>query len=244
MSNRYDDDLSMAQGFNFLRESDSAKHLLAYGIRALRTAAFIETTRDPILTMLSIGVEKMLKLGLGLRHVEDHRVWLPARVLKNEYRHDLAKMESLLREAIRGNVTHATNRSYVDKALVAIDADPVWLPLVSALNRYGQEGRFYYLDALAENPQREESPQTFWDVAERIALENEPELNAQFHEMMNDISLSNEFYRRLNERMADSLQRFWDLVAMAAVQGVLGERGKAWGHDFKSIGRQIASAPN
>lgn len=45
---------------------------------------------------------------------------------------------------------------------------------------------------------------------------------------------------KLNERMADSLQRFWDLVAMAAVQGALGERGKGWDHDFKSIGRQIA----
>jgi len=230
----------MAQGFDFLRESDSAKNLLAYGIRALRTAAFIETTRDPIMTMLSIGVEKMLKLGLGLRHVENHRVWLPARVLKNEYRHDLVKMESLLREAIRDNFTQATNRSYVTKALAAVDADPVWLPLLSALNRYGKDGRFYYLDVLAENPQREESPQTFWDVAERIALEREPELNALFREMINDISQSDEFYRRLNERMADSLQRFWDLVAMAAVQGVLGERGKAWGHDLKSIGRQIA----
>ena len=67
--NPHDDDLSVLQGLNFLQESDSAKHLLAYGIRALRTAAFIETTRDPIMTMLSIGVEKMLKIGLGLDYL-------------------------------------------------------------------------------------------------------------------------------------------------------------------------------
>ena len=95
---------------HLIQESDSAKHLLAYGIRALRTAAFIETTRDPIMTMLSIGVEKMLKLGLGLVHVEDNRVWLPARVLKYDYRHDLIKMEALLRESIRNNVDRATHR--------------------------------------------------------------------------------------------------------------------------------------
>jgi len=237
---RYDDDLSRLQEINLIQESDSAKHLLAYGVRTLRTAAFIETTRDPIMTMLSIGVEKMLKLGLGLLHVEDNRVWLPARVLKNDYRHDLIKMEALLREAIRDNRDRATHPYYVDQALAAVDADPVWPSLVSALNRYGQEGRFYYLDALAENPQREESPQTFWDAAERVALENEPELNDLFQRMISDFSLSDEFSKSLNDRTADSLQRFSDLVTMAAVQGVLGDRGKAWGHDFKTVGRQVA----
>ena len=238
--NPHDDDLSVLQGLNFLQESDSAKHLLAYGIRALRTAAFIETTRDPIMTMLSIGVEKMLKIGLGLDYLATNRVWLPLAVLKNDYRHNLVKMEALLRDAIRDNVGRATHRYYIDQALAAVESDPVWMPLVAALNRYGQEGRFYYLDALAENPQREESPQVFWDAAERVALENEPELNDLFRKMVDDFSLSEEFYSKLNSRMADSLQRYWDLVAMAGVQGVLGDRGKAWGHDFKLIGRQIA----
>ena len=230
----------MLQGLNFIQESDSAKHLLAYGVRALRTAAFIETTRDPIMTMLSIGVEKTLKLGLGMDHLASNRVWLPLNVLKNDYRHNLIRMEGLLRDAIRENIGRATHRYYVDQALAAVESDPVWPPLVAALNRYGQEGRFYYLDALAENPQREESPQVFWDAAERVALDNEPELNNLFQRMMADYSLSDEFYRRLNERMADSLRRFWDLVAMSGVQGVFGQRGKGWGHDFKAIGRQIA----
>lgn len=233
-----DDDLSMLQGLNLIQESDSAKHLLAYGIRALRTAAFIETTRDPIMTMLSIGVEKMLKLGLGMNHIAGTGVWLPLTVLKNDYRHNLIKMDALLRDAIRNNITRATHRYWVDEALAAVEGDPVWSPLVAALNRYGQEGRFYYLDALAENPQRDESPQTFWDAAERVALENDPELNDLFDRMLADYSLSDEFYRKLNERMAGSLQRYWDLVAMAGVQGVLGDRGKGWGHDFQNVGRQ------
>ncbi|WP_378145896.1 hypothetical protein ACFJGV_00130 [Cnuibacter sp. UC19_7] len=242
MANHYDDDLSVHQGLNLIQESDSAKHLLAYGIRAIRTAAFIETTRDPIMTMLSIGVEKMLKLGLGLSHLASNRVWLPVSVLKNDYRHNLIKMEALLREEIRDNVGRATHRYFVDEALAAVDSDPVWAPLVAALNRYGQEGRFYYLDALAENPQREESPQAFWDAAERVALESEPEINAYFQRMMTDLSLSDEFYRRLNARIADSLQRYWDLVAMAGVQGVFGDRGSGWGHDFKNVGRQVAGS--
>ncbi len=237
--NRYSDELSKLQEINLIQETDSAKHLIAYGIQSLRTAAFIETTRDPIMTMLSIGIEKALKLGLGLLHVEENRTWLPARVLKNEYRHDLVKMESLLREAIRTNTARATHRYWVDEALAAVDTDLVWPALVAALNRYGQEGRFYYLDALADNPQREESPQVFWDAAERVALESDPTLKGLFDRMMRDYSLSDEFYRKLNERMADSLQRFYDLMSMAAIQGVVGERGKAWGHYFKNVGRQI-----
>ncbi|MEI3866338.1 hypothetical protein V6S02_04475 [Microbacterium sp. CCNWLW134] len=240
MGKQFDDDLTLLQGTHLIQESDSAKHLLAYGIRALRTAAFIETTRDPIMTMLSIGVEKMLKLGLGLNHMAATRVWLPLSVLKNDYRHNLIRMEELLREAIRANVGRATHPYYVNEALAAVDHDPVWPSLVIALNRYGQEGRFYFLDALADNPQREPSPQAFWDAAERVALENDPELNELFNRMISDYSLSERFYRRLNERAADSLQRFWDLVAMAGVQGVLGDRGKGWGHDFKLIGRQVA----
>lgn len=239
MKSRYDDELTMQQGLNLEQESDSAKHLLAYGVRTLRTAAFIETTRDPIMTMLSIGIEKLLKLSLGLLHVEDNRQWLPLEVLKNEYRHDLIKMERLLREAIQERADRATHRYYVDQALTTVENDPVWPPLIAALNRYGKEGRFYYLDALAENPQREESPQSYWDVAERAALEAEPGLNSLFSRMMSDFSLSDEFYQRLNARVADSLQKWWNLVAMAAVQGVLGERGKAWGHGIKAVGRQI-----
>jgi len=240
MLNRLDDDLSRLQEINLIQESDSAKHLLAYGIRALRTAAFIETTRDPIMTMLSIGIEKMLKLGLGLLHVEDQGVWLSARVLKSDLRHDLIKMECLLREAIRNHRARATHVAFVDQALAEVDADPVWPSLVAALNRYGQEGRFYYLDALAENPQREESPQVFWDAAERVVLDNDEAISDLFQRMLSDFSLSDEFARSLNGRMADSLQRFWDLVTMSAVQGVLGTRGKAWGLDLKNVGRQMA----
>lgn len=241
MGNRYDDDLTLQQSLNLDQESDSTKHLLAYGMRALRTAAFIETTRDPIMTMLSIGVEKLLKVALGLLHVEDYGQWLSLQVLKNEYRHDLIKMEALLREAIHSRVDRATHRYYVDQALTALEADPVWPPLVAALNRYGKEGRFYYLDALAENPQREDSPQSFWDAAETVALESDSELKELFNRMMSDFALSDGFYQQLNARVADSLQRWWDLVAMSAVQGVLGERGKAWGHGINAIDRQILS---
>ena len=78
MKSRYDDELTMQQSLNLEQESDSAKHLLSYGVRTLRTAAFIETTRDPIMTMLSIGVEKLAlhrrQWSQG-RHLSDPARW-------------------------------------------------------------------------------------------------------------------------------------------------------------------------
>lgn len=111
------------------------------------------TTRDPIMTMLSIAVEKLLKVAFGLLHIKDHRHWLPLHVLKNDYRHDLVRTEQLLRETIHDRADRATHRFYMDQALTVLESDPVWPPLIAALNRYGKDGRFYSLDALAENPQ-------------------------------------------------------------------------------------------
>lgn len=235
----FDDDLSHLQGLHLIQESDSAKHLLAYGLRTLRLAAFHDTTRDPVMTMLSIGVEKLQKVALGLLHVAEHRVWLPRRTLQYEYGHDLVSMESGLREAIRAKANRATHRPLVDQLLAAVDADPVWPPLVSALDRYGRAGRFYYLDALADSPQQEESPQAFWDRVDRAAVDADPDLTQLFHDTMTDFSLSDEFNKKLNARAADSLQQWWDLVAVAGVQGVLGDRGKGWGHDIRTVGRQV-----
>ncbi|WP_457098831.1 hypothetical protein [Microbacterium sp. P5_E9] len=223
---QYDDNLSRLQGLQLIQESNSARHLIAYGIRVLRTSARTEPVRDPILTMLSIGVEKTMKLALGLLSLAEHRVWLPYSVLKNTYRHNLLLMDGLLRDGIREHVCRATHRSYVDHALQAVDEDPVWMPLLIALNHYGEQGRFYYVDALADRPQKEDSPEGFWADIEEAARESDPELDALLHRYWADSTLIDEYHQRLHARIADSLQRWWDLVSMASVQGVLGGRGE------------------
>lgn len=235
----FDDGLTQSQGLLLIQESDSAKHLLAYGLRALRQSAFHDTTRDPVMTMLSIGVEKLLKVALGLFHVDVEGAWLSKQTLKNEYRHDLIRMESLLREKIRENLDSATHRGYVEDLLDAVDGDPVWPPLLAALNRYGQEGRFYYLDALADNPQTQESPAAFWAEVDRAAMENDEDLRVLFNRSIQDLSLTDEFNKRLNAAAADSLQQWWQLVAMAGTQNLMGKRGSSWGLDQGIIGRQV-----
>ena len=58
----FNDGLSQSQALALIAETTSARNLLGYGIRALRQSEFLETTIDPVMTMLSIGVEKLQKM--------------------------------------------------------------------------------------------------------------------------------------------------------------------------------------
>lgn len=234
-----DDGLTQHQGILLIQESDSAKHLLAYGLRALRLSAFHDTTRDPILSMLSIGVEKLLKVSLGLIHLDDHHEWPTQKTFRTVYRHDIVKMEQLLRDELRTRAGRATHRRYFDPLLAALDADPVWQPIVEALNRYGQQGRFYYLDALAGATHDDDSPEAYWDKVDTTARDADPELTRLFHAAAGSFALHDAFMAGLNKAAADSLQQWWSMIAMAGKQGLMGARGILIGTDQEIVGRQV-----
>ena len=234
-----DDGLTQHQGILLIRESDSAKHLLAYGLRALRLSAFHDTTRDPVLSMLSIGVEKLLKVSLGLIHLDEHREWPTQKTFRTVYRHDIVTMERLLRDRLRIRATRATHPRYFDPLLASLDADPVWRPIVEALHRYGDQGRFYYLDALAGATPVDDSPEVYWDKVDAAARDADPELERLFHASIHDYALHDVFMTGLNKAAADSLQQWWSMIAMAGKQGLMGARGVLIGTDQETIGRQV-----
>ena len=74
--------LNQKQTLALIEEMTSTRNLLAYGVRVVRTGAFVSTTRDPILTMLSIGVEKLYKLTLGLIALDVDKQWPSAKVMR------------------------------------------------------------------------------------------------------------------------------------------------------------------
>lgn len=63
------------QGLVRLAEMTSTRNLFAYGIRTIRTGAFMDTTRDSMLSMLSIGVEMLFELTLRLIAVNRDHKW-------------------------------------------------------------------------------------------------------------------------------------------------------------------------
>jgi hypothetical protein len=200
-------DLDRQQGFALIAEMTSTRNLLAYGIRVIRTGAFIETTRDPILTMLSIGVEKLYKLTLGLAALDRHRKWPNATEMK-AWGHKLVPMHQAVMAELR---TRTADKSQYVRGLVAdVETDPVVSPVIEALDMYGRMGRFYYLDQLGDSPQPV-SPDDAWQKIESAAL-TDPEVSA-LYQRTNVYIGNNEawdlFIRSLNERIATAVERVW-----------------------------------
>lgn len=225
-----------------IEEMDSARNLLNYGERVIRTAAFIETTRDPILTMLSIGAEKLLKLALGLSILDESGAWPSQATMKNEFRHGTKLMDAALRERLRVGIVGREYESYIAGLLGAVESDLIWPAILDALDTYGRSGRFYNLDMLGEQPQSWDSPIGYWDSIESAALASDAELNARYHAALasGDQPEFDEFLSALNAKIADSLHRWWEMIAVLGRHGVLGETGKVFGFEAHpdAVGRQ------
>ncbi|WP_334122152.1 hypothetical protein [Glutamicibacter sp.] len=233
------ENLNRDQTFALISEMNSTRNLLAYGIRAMRTAAFVETTRDPIFTMLSIGVEKLYKLTLGLVDLEREGKW-PSKAQMKSHGHNLIEMHDAVFDELRKRTADKT--AYVRDLFTSVEEDFVVKPLIAALGRYGQSGRFYYLDVLGDSPQVWESPEEHWQRIEDAVM-LEPAINALFNEAMKSISnneLWESFHDSVHERIALAIERLWEMVAVSARNRALGVAGTQFGFEVhpRSVGRQ------
>ncbi|KQQ19990.1 hypothetical protein ASF48_13930 [Rathayibacter sp. Leaf299] len=232
--------LNQRQAIALIEEMDSAKHLLAYGERTVRSAAFADTTRDPILTMLSIGVEKLLKVAVGLVALDESGAWPTQTVMKREFGHGVVKLDGLLREKLRAGI--GDKSSYAQGWFAKVETDPVWPILLDALDAYGRSGRFYNLDLLADEPQSWDSPSAQWTLVENCAIDASPELQAlRDAGFAGDMAAFNRLTRGTNTAIADSLHRWWEAIAVLGRHGLMGEHNKAFGFEVhpNAVGRQI-----
>lgn len=230
-----------------IQEIDSAKHLLAYGERAVRGAAFVDTMRDPIMTMLSIGVEKLLKVAVGLVALDEHGAWPTKTVMKREFGHGTANLDRMLRGKLQAGIVGKSYEDYIQGLFNAVEADPVWPVLLDALDAYGRSGRFYNLDLLADEPQSWDSPSEKWTLVENCAIDASPELQAlRDAGFAGDNTAFDQLTRDINNAIADSLHRWWEAIAVLGRHGVLGDHNKAFGFEVHpdAVGRQIIGEGN
>lgn len=234
--------LSQPQTIAFIAETNSAKNLLAYGVRVIRTGAFFETTRDPIFTMLSIGLEKLHKLALGLLDLDRDGTW-PSKAVMVGHGHGLSAMHAELIPALR--LRAEGNSPYARDLVLEAEADPVMSPVVAALDSYGQSGRYYYLDLLGEAPQKWDDPRAYWHEIELAAMDDPSIASASSTATgaVSDNALWDRFHRLLRERIATAVERLWIAIAVCGRHGVLGEAGKTFGFEVHpdAVGRQIKS---
>lgn len=231
--------LTTAQELAFISEMNSARNLLAYGVHVVRSAPFIETTRDPILTMASIGLEKLHKLTIGLLALDNIGSW-PSKDEMRGRSHNLTEMHRFVMDELRLRVADST--AYVRGLFDDVESDPVLPALVDALDMYGRSGRFYYLDLLGERPQAWESPNDYWQRIEDAAMKDHrlSELMANALADLSDKARWDAFLQALNGRVAGSLEGLWTMVAVAGRNHLLGEAGGVFGFEVhpSAVGTQ------
>ncbi|WP_457101761.1 hypothetical protein [Microbacterium sp. P5_E9] len=231
--------LDQRKAFALIGEMTSTRNLLGYGVRVLRGARFLETTRDPIMTMLSIGVEKLLKLTVGVISLDEAQVW-PSKATMISYGHGIVELFDRVMSEIQSRTANSTD--YVKGLVSGVDIDPTLRPLLRALDRYGRSGRFYNLDMLADSPQPEMDPARMWDDAEQAAL-GDPEiieLQRVAMERVSDNDAWDSFYAAVQGHTADSIERLWLMISRVGINHALGTTGAALGWEIApdAVGRQ------
>lgn len=223
--------LDQQKAFALIGEMTSTRNLLGYGLRVLRGARFLETTRDPIMTMLSIGVEKLLKLTIGVIALDEAHEW-PSKTTMMSYGHGIVELFERVMTEI--HVRTANSSDYVKGLVSGVDDDPALCSLLSALDRYGRSGRFYNLDMLADAPQLDADPARIWDVAEQAAL-GDPgitELQRVAMERASDNEAWDAFYSAVQGHMADSIERLWLMLSRVGINHALGTTGAVLGWEI------------
>jgi hypothetical protein len=104
----------------------------------------------------------------------------------------------------------------------AVQSDPVLKAVLAALDRFGDAGRFYYLDQLSARPQKEESPQALWTGMTRAITRDEPSMLSA----INAAATYEEGRRALNDVIVESLTRWWDFYVAAWRTGAIGDEAR------------------
>lgn len=150
---------------------DHAEHLLG-------EFRFANRSLEPLLTVWSIGAEKLLKMTTGMIHTEMTGSWPTVHEICGEYGHDSAALDRRCRDLIRQRMPLATHPPVIDAALRAVDGEELIDDLLQMLTRYAKSGRFYNLDHLASSPQFEASPTELWEEVQLKVQRRDPSISA------------------------------------------------------------------
>ena len=236
MTDQFNDGLDFGQSMALLNEAQSAQNLLRDTVGAIVRLRHPIVHGDSVFTLGSIGVEKLMKIVLGLVHLRGSGTWPTVKVMKS-WGHGVLDMDALVASTLEANMAAATHRPYVEKLVKAHQADQHW-PLLSAVfDRYGQSGRFYYLDHLARGqPDKWEAPVEFWNRLELCITDGQPNILTMIAGEQGEAERG---YARLSLVSATSLDKWWFIIHRAAIQGCFGERGKTIGWEIWPHGREV-----
>lgn len=234
---RFNDGLDFGQSMALLNEAQSVQNLLRDGYDAIEKLRHPLLHADAVFTLASIGVEKLMKITLGLIHLRDNGAWPSKRTMK-AWGHGISAMDHLVTQALHDSTARATHTPYVETLLAEFRADAFWPLLMATLNRYGQSGRFFYLDHLADGkPDEWEPPIEYWHRLESSVTDAHPEILTMIASP--DQATADKGYRTLSAYSAKSLERWWHLIHRCAIQQCFGERGATIGWEIWPADRTV-----
>lgn len=203
-------------------ELDAAASLLNHAVDLLGRYRAAALDADPLLACLSIGVEKTTKLTLGMAGIRDTGRW-PDQPTMKDWGHRVVLLDRKCREHMASHTAQSSVAPHIRRLLDEVDRDRVLVAMLQTLERYGTQGRFHNLDALAESPQAMPAPRELWNTTDNLVWKSDPALLAT----VGGPSFA-QSRTRVNEIISASITRWRALYFRAWITGVLGADARQW----------------
>ena len=201
--------LSRTQALTLIQEATSAKNLLRDCITSIRNMKYLDNDADTTFTLGSIGVEKLLKVILGCNTIEESGKWPSKRTLSRKWGHDIEKLNERVNSIISNRTHSGRGSSYTQQLATAITTNNIIPLLFKTFARYGNSGRFYYLNILATGDYDDrEAPLELWeDLVCHITSSID-----EFKRIPTGNVEIDDYVERTNNRIADELSTWWHSI--------------------------------
>ena len=110
MTDQFNDGLDFGQSMALLNEAQSAQNLLRDTVGAIVRLRHPIVHGDSVFTLGSIGVEKLMKIVLGLVHLRGSGTWPTVKVMKS-WGHGVLEMDALVASTLEANMAASTTQT-------------------------------------------------------------------------------------------------------------------------------------
>jgi hypothetical protein len=200
-------------------EANDARSLFSHGLAVTRDMRRDYHSAAAAMSLLALGAEKLLKLTIGLTRVGAGNSWPNTSYMKR-IGHKVQTADRKARRLLDLQRSNAPGE--LERLRVQVDSDKVLATCLGALERFGSEGRFYFLDSLGENPQDERAPHMMWVDMGNLVVTDRADILAKISSLDEDLRLAGR--AEGNALFVDSLTRWWEFYRAAWTTGVIGER--------------------
>ncbi|MEU5904824.1 hypothetical protein [Micromonospora sp. NPDC047527] len=216
---------------NLDNEANDAAVLFSHGLAITENITRDYTAAVAAMSLLALGAEKLLKLTVGLAHLDRGNPWPRQGYMRRDIGHRVATADKTARDLL--DLNSGTAPGDVQEKAARVDGDKILAVALATLERFGDAGRFYFLDSLGEQPQIERAPHFLWlDMVSEI-MTAEPGL-------VEKINTEEEFRQAragINHVIVGSLTRWWDFYRSVWTTGVVGEQAKVFSSTIRLASR-------